>query len=41
MEIKVNNAMELWLTKLLTENQIFPRSFSKYGNEYKQFVKGA
>lgn len=36
MEIKVNNAEPIWLVRLLSENNIFPTSFSKYGNVYKQ-----
>ena len=29
-------AMPMWLTKELTRLQIFPTSFSKYGNIYKK-----
>lgn len=36
MEIKVNNAEPIWLVRLLSENSIFPTSFSKYGSVYKQ-----
>ena len=36
MEIKSNGAMPLWLTNLLSELHIYPLSFSKYGNIYKQ-----
>lgn len=36
MEIKVNNAEPIWLVRLLSENNIFPTSFSKYGSVYKQ-----
>ncbi|WP_195269399.1 polyphosphate polymerase domain-containing protein [Eubacterium sp. 1001713B170207_170306_E7] len=35
MEIKIPNAMPLWLTRILSELQIYPTSFSKYGNIYK------
>ena len=34
MEIKVLNSIPLWLTKILSEYQIVPMSFSKYGTEY-------
>jgi len=36
MEVKVANAFPVWLANLLSENQIYVTSFSKYGNEYKQ-----
>lgn len=38
MEIKIPGAAPLWLARLLSENGIFPTSFSKYGAYYKQFV---
>lgn len=38
MEIKVANNMPLWLTRLLSEFEIYPVSFSKYGTEYKKFI---
>ncbi|NLZ46259.1 MAG: polyphosphate polymerase domain-containing protein [Clostridiales bacterium] len=34
IEIKIQGAMPLWLTKTLSENRIYPTSFSKYGNAY-------
>jgi len=36
MEIKILGAMPLWLTKLLSENELFSRGFSKYGAVYKR-----
>ena len=39
MEIKIINAMPLWLSRALGDLNIYPRSFSKYGTEYLQFVK--
>lgn len=36
MEIKVSQALPLWLVHILSELQIYPASFSKYGNIYKQ-----
>ena len=38
MEVKIEKAMPLWMTKILSEFQIYPASFSKYGTEYKKFV---
>ena len=38
MEVKIDRAMPLWMTKILSEFQIYPASFSKYGTEYKKFV---
>ena len=40
MEIKVEKAMPLWLTRILSEYKIFSRNFSKYGIEYKAFIGG-
>ncbi len=38
MEIKIPGAMPLWLSQALTELRIFPTSFSKYGNCYKNYL---
>ena len=40
MEIKIPGTAPLWLAQLLSGNQIFSSSFSKYGTYYKQFVLG-
>ena len=40
MEIKIPGAAPLWLARLLSENNVFPTSFSKYGTYYKQIVMG-
>lgn len=41
MEIKIPNAAPLWLAHLLSQNQIFSQSFSKYGTVYTNtFTKG-
>jgi len=40
MEIKIPGTAPLWLARLLSENGVFPTSFSKYGAYYKQFVLG-
>ncbi len=36
LEIKVQEAMPLWLTDILSEGKIYKASFSKYGAAYKQ-----
>ena len=38
LEIKVNNAIPLWMAHTLSDLNIFPVSFSKYGNIYSQKV---
>ncbi len=38
MEIKVCGAMPLWLSQALDEQQIYPRSFSKYGYCYENYI---
>lgn len=35
MEIKIGGAVPLWLSHILDEMEIYPVSFSKYGNAYK------
>ncbi len=39
MEIKLVGALPMWMTKILNELQIFPCSFSKYGQIYAKAVK--
>ncbi len=39
MEVKSAESIPVWLCRLLSEHQIYPISFSKYGTEYKQLVK--
>ena len=36
MEIKILGSMPIWLAKLLSENELFSRGFSKYGQVYKR-----
>ena len=36
MEVKIPGAMPMWLSKILSELEIFPSSFSKYGTCYKE-----
>ena len=38
MEVKIPEAMPLWLSAKLDELKIFPTSFSKYGNAYKTTI---
>lgn len=40
MEIKCNQNFPLWLTQLLSQNQIYAQSFSKYGKAYQKFITG-
>ena len=39
MEIKTSLAMPVWLADMLTELGIHRTSFSKYGTEYKEYLK--
>ena len=39
MEIKIADALPLWLTAALSEQKIFSESFSKYGREYQSFKR--
>ena len=36
MELKIPQAAPLWLSRLLSEEAVFPTGFSKYGMCYKQ-----
>lgn len=38
MEIKTSTSFPLWLTKILSELEIYSISFSKYGSIYKQLL---
>ena len=40
MEVKINGAMPLWLSGILTELKVMPVSFSKYGTIYKNKISG-
>lgn len=39
MEVKTDAAMPLWLCQAMNEYMIYPISFSKYGNVYKNIIK--
>lgn len=42
MELKIPDAAPLWLARLLSDEKIFPRTFSKYGTCYKtKIIKSA
>lgn len=38
MEIKSSKTMPIWLVNVLSENEIYATSFSKYGKEYKNYI---
>lgn len=38
MEIKIIDAMPVWLSEMLSDLEIYPASFSKYGNCYKKYL---
>jgi hypothetical protein len=38
MEIKINKAVPLWFVNIISEFNIYPVSFSKYGTEYKNYI---
>ena len=39
IEVKTPGAIPLWLVGLMTEYKVYSTSFSKYGTEYKKFIK--
>jgi hypothetical protein len=40
MEIKTSGGMPLWMCRLLGDLRIYPTSFSKYGEYYKEYILG-
>ncbi len=38
MEVKAENSIPLWLTKLLSENRVYKTSFSKYGKDHQKMI---
>ncbi|WP_409340617.1 polyphosphate polymerase domain-containing protein [Paenibacillus sp. MBLB4367] len=38
MEVKAEQTIPMWLSKMLSEHRMFRASFSKYGNEYKKYL---
>lgn len=41
MEVKAEKTVPIWLSKMLSEHQLFRASFSKYGNEYKKMLENS
>lgn len=41
MEVKAENTIPLWLSRLLSDNGMYRTGFSKYGNEYKRTIAAA
>ncbi|GAB6991046.1 polyphosphate polymerase domain-containing protein [Paenibacillus pini] len=41
MEVKAEKTIPVWLSKMLSEHQMYRTSFSKYGNEYKKSIRNA
>lgn len=39
MEVKAHGIMPLWLTKIMSENKIYPQQFSKIGKVYEKLRK--
>ena len=39
MEVKTKDAIPLWMTKILSDNHIYKKSFSKYGTAYQTKLK--
>lgn len=39
MEIKIPMALPIWMARILSDLEIYPVSFSKYGNVYKEKLK--
>lgn len=39
MEVKSNNSLPLWLTKVMTEEKVYPQQFSKIGKVYEKIRK--
>jgi hypothetical protein len=39
MEIKISGSMPIWLSRLLSEMEIYPVTFSKYGKGYQQSLQ--
>ena len=37
LEIKILGAIPLWLTRILSDHNLFPQGFSKYGSEFEYY----
>jgi len=40
MEVKTRQSIPIWMAKLLSEFEVYPTSFSKYGTEYMDYLAG-
>ncbi|MBQ2078389.1 MAG: polyphosphate polymerase domain-containing protein [Erysipelotrichaceae bacterium] len=40
MELKIKDAMPLWLADILDENKVYPQSYSKVGNAFLKQLQG-
>lgn len=38
MEVKIPDAMPTWMSRMFSELKIYPSSYSKYGEYYKQYI---
>ncbi|WP_342480821.1 polyphosphate polymerase domain-containing protein [Paenibacillus sp. FSL L8-0340] len=41
MEVKAEKTIPVWLSKMLSEHQMYRTGFSKYGNEYKKMLRNS
>jgi SPX domain protein involved in polyphosphate accumulation len=41
MEVKAEKTIPVWLSRMLSEHQMYRTSFSKYGNEYKKMLQNS
>ncbi|WP_410770339.1 polyphosphate polymerase domain-containing protein [Fontibacillus sp. BL9] len=41
MEVKAEKTIPVWLSRMLSQHQMYRTSFSKYGNEYKKSIRNA
>lgn len=39
MEVKIPGAMPVWMSRIFSELQIYPTSFSKYGTYYEKYIE--
>ncbi|MCI9559264.1 MAG: polyphosphate polymerase domain-containing protein [Lachnospiraceae bacterium] len=39
MEVKIPGAMPLWMSRILSELDIYPTSYSKYGTYYQNYIE--
>lgn len=39
MEVKIPGAMPFWMSRILSELDIYPTSYSKYGTYYQNYIE--